>query len=291
MVRTPIGLAAVAAAALFSVTFIQGARAQNGMPAGYAAPRGDTGYGGGFIELLMTGREPGAPPRGSERRSLAGPAPRPVAHLSSGDPYDPMPRQPAYAQPAYGQRGYGQEGYGQVSYARPQPAYATARPDVAPEPSPYAGIARGPDPRFMKQEVAYAGSERPGTIVIDTPLKYLYLVQGNGRALRYGIGVGRPGFAWAGVKTVSRKAEWPGWTPPPEMLRRRPDLPQHMAGGPGNPLGARALYLGSSLYRIHGTNEPHTIGQSVSSGCIRMMNEDVTDLYERVPVGATVVVM
>ena len=106
--------------------------------------------------------------------------------------------------------------------------------------------------------------------------------------MRYGIGVGRPGFAWSGLKTVSRKAEWPDWTPPSEMLARRPDLPRHMAGGPANPLGARALYLGSSLYRIHGTNEPTTIGQSVSSGCIRMMNDDVIDLYERVPVGTRV---
>ena len=127
--------------------------------------------------------------------------------------------------------------------------------------------------------------------MIDTSSKHLYLVQAGQRALRYGIGVGRPGFAWSGLKTVSRKAEWPDWTPPSEMLARRPDLPRHMAGGPENPLGARALYLGSSLYRIHGTNEPHTIGQNVSSGCIRMMNEDVIDLYERTPVGTRVEVL
>ena len=126
--------------------------------------------------------------------------------------------------------------------------------------------------------------------MIDTPDKFLYLVQGGGRALRYGIGVGRPGFTWAGVKTVSRKAEWPGWTPPREMLKRRPDLPRHMVGGEANPLGARALYLGSSMYRIHGTSEPDTIGTNVSSGCIRMTNADVTDLYERVPVGTKVIV-
>jgi lipoprotein-anchoring transpeptidase ErfK/SrfK len=143
----------------------------------------------------------------------------------------------------------------------------------------------------MRQEVDYAGRESAGTIVVDTPNRFLYLVLGNGRAVRYGIGVGRPGFEWAGVKKITRKAEWPGWTPPPEMLKRRPDLPRFMEGGPENPLGARALYLGSSLYRIHGTNEPHTIGQNVSSGCIRMMNEDVTDLYERVRVGTTVVVI
>jgi len=115
-------------------------------------------------------------------------------------------------------------------------------------------------------------------------------VHGRGRATRYGVGVGRPGFEWSGVKTISRKEEWPDWTPPPEMLARRPDLPRHMEGGSANPLGARALYLGSSLYRIHGTNEPGTIGQNVSSGCIRMMNEDVVDLYERVPVGTRVIV-
>src|SRR5262249_13251572 len=132
--------------------------------------------------------------------------------------------------------------------------------------------------------------EAAGTIVIDTPSKFLYLVEGNGRALRYGIGVGKPGFEWAGVKHVSMKREWPDWTPPAEMLQRRPDLPRHMEGGPDNPLGARAMYLGSSLYRIHGSNEPWTIGTAVSSGCIRMRNEDVIDLYRRVTVGAKVIV-
>ena len=128
-------------------------------------------------------------------------------------------------------------------------------------------------------------------MVVDTPNRFLFLVLGGGKALRYGVGVGRPGFEWAGVRSVTRKAEWPDWTPPAEMLKRRPELPHHMAGGVNNPLGARALYLGSSLYRIHGTNEPHTIGHNVSSGCIRMMNEDVMDLYERVKVGAKVVVI
>ncbi|MCC2105453.1 MAG: L,D-transpeptidase, partial [Hyphomicrobiales bacterium] len=144
---------------------------------------------------------------------------------------------------------------------------------------------------YLRAEVDYKTSERPGTIVVDTRDKHLYLVQEGGRAIRYGIGVGRPGFTWAGVKTITRKAEWPGWTPPPEMIKRRPDLPRHMEGGPENPLGARALYLGSSLYRIHGTNEPYTIGQNVSSGCIRMMNHDVEDLYDRVRVGTKVIVL
>jgi lipoprotein-anchoring transpeptidase ErfK/SrfK len=148
-----------------------------------------------------------------------------------------------------------------------------------------------PELQFRRQEVEYSGTEAPGTLVVDTPDKFLFLVEPHGKALRYGIGVGRPGFTWSGVKRISRKAEWPDWTPPAEMVLRRPDLPRYMAGGPGNPLGARALYLGSSLYRIHGTNEPSTIGHNVSSGCIRMMNEDVIDLYNRVPVGATVIVL
>jgi lipoprotein-anchoring transpeptidase ErfK/SrfK len=147
------------------------------------------------------------------------------------------------------------------------------------------------DPRFMKQMVQYGGNEKPGTIVIDTQSKFLYLVQGNGQALRYGVGVGREGFLWRGTKQVSQKREWPDWTPPAEMLQRRPDLPRHMEGGPENPLGARAMYLGDSLYRIHGSNEPWTIGTNVSSGCIRMRNEDVMDLYERVKVGTKVVVI
>jgi lipoprotein-anchoring transpeptidase ErfK/SrfK len=147
------------------------------------------------------------------------------------------------------------------------------------------------DPKYEKQMVEYHGRESPGTIVIDTPNKFLFLVQGDGKALRYGVGVGRPGFTWSGVKTVSAKKEWPAWTPPPEMLVRRPDLPRFMEGGPQNPLGARAMYLGSSLYRIHGSNEPWTIGTNVSSGCIRMRNEDVIDLYGRVNVGARVVVI
>jgi len=147
------------------------------------------------------------------------------------------------------------------------------------------------EPRYDRQVVEYDGAEKPGTIIVNTPEKLLYLVEPGGRAMRYGIGVGRPGFTWAGVKHVSMKREWPDWTPPEEMLQRRPDLPHHMAGGVENPLGARALYLGSSLYRIHGSNEPWTIGTQVSSGCIRMRNEDVIDLYNRVPVGAKVVVL
>jgi lipoprotein-anchoring transpeptidase ErfK/SrfK len=158
-------------------------------------------------------------------------------------------------------------------------------------PQEPTAVRREIPPEFHRQDVPYDGKERPGVIVIDTPDKFLYLVEPGGRAMRYGIGVGRPGFEWSGTKVITRKAEWPDWTPPPEMLLRRPDLPRHMDGGPENPLGARALYLGSSMYRIHGTNEPWTIGQNVSSGCIRMMNEDVEDLYERIKVGTKVMVL
>lgn len=149
------------------------------------------------------------------------------------------------------------------------------------------GSGSGPIPRTV---VGFQSNYAPGTIVVNTAERRLYLVTGNGQALRYGIGVGRDGFRWGGVHRVTAKKEWPSWTPPSQMLARRPDLPRHMAGGVDNPLGARAMYLGSTLYRIHGSNEPDTIGQAVSSGCFRMTNDDVTDLYNRVSVGATVIV-
>ncbi len=228
-------------------------------------------YGGGFLELLMTGRDPtpyvrpGVDPRVQHRQ----PAPPSATRQA-----------PTGAQPSF--------------WEDPMAVREPARQRhaaIAPQSRLDAGIGRAVDPRFHRQEVDYAGRHAPGTVVIDTNDKFLYLVQGNGRALRYGIGVGRPGFEWAGAKSITRKAEWPDWRPPPQMLKRRPDLPRFMAGGEDNPLGARALYLGSSLYRIHGTNEPHTIGQAVSSGCIRMTNEDVMDLYNRVRVGTRVIVM
>jgi lipoprotein-anchoring transpeptidase ErfK/SrfK len=151
------------------------------------------------------------------------------------------------------------------------------------------------DSQFLPQEVAYEGGERPGTIVISTEERFLYLVEANGQARRYGVGVGKEGFSWSGTQKISRKSEWPEWIPPEEMKIRVKAkegriLPDRMAGGPDNPLGARAMYLGSSLYRIHGTNQPWTIGHAVSSGCIRMRNEDVVDLYERVKVGTRVIV-
>jgi lipoprotein-anchoring transpeptidase ErfK/SrfK len=212
--------------------------------------------GGGFIEFLFGDRQ--------------APDPR----------YQPQPmyqQQPAY----YGQPQ--QQAYPQQAY--PQQAYPEQ------DQQAYDPRQRSFDPKYEKQEVEYDGKESAGTIVIDTPNKFLFLVEGGGHALRYGIGVGRPGFTWSGVKTISAKREWPDWTPPAEMIARRPDLPRHMEGGPENPLGARAMYLGSTLYRIHGSNEPWTIGTNVSSGCIRMRNEDVIDLYGRVSVGTRVIIL
>lgn len=214
--------------------------------------RMQSGLGGGFIEAIFGDS--------SDRRG-----------------YAPLPPQ-YYAPP-------------QAHYSDPgsmQQVYANTGPIVG-EPLPRQDYPV--NPVYERQEVDYHGPEEPGTVVIDTPNKFLYLVQPGGRALRYGIGVGRPGFTWAGTHLVSAKKEWPDWTPPKEMLERQPYLPRHMEGGPNNPLGARALYLGSTLYRIHGSNEPWTIGQNVSSGCIRMRNDDVVDLYSRVKVGARVVVM
>ena len=191
------------------------------------------------------------------------------------------------------------DGQNQGERYRQQPSYQSQRlllPSMEPQQAMRQQELSEPahpafDPKFEKQVVDYAGRESAGTIVVDTSNKFLYLVQGNGKAMRYGIGVGRPGFIWSGIKQISAKKEWPDWTPPAEMLVRRPDLPRHMEGGPQNPLGARAMYLGSSLYRIHGSNEPWTIGTNVSSGCIRMRNEDVIDLYGRVNVGTRVVVI
>jgi lipoprotein-anchoring transpeptidase ErfK/SrfK len=146
------------------------------------------------------------------------------------------------------------------------------------------------DPKWQKTVVFYRTTEQPGTIIVQSDQRYLYVVQPGGRALRYGIGVGRDGFRWQGLVKITQKKEWPDWTPPPEMIERQPYLPRFMAGGPGNPMGARALYIGTTIYRIHGTNAPETIGQAVSSGCFRLVNEDIEDLYARVPVGTKVIV-
>ena len=233
--------------------------------------------------------------------------------IYANQPAPPPPMRTAYVQQPHSSMGGGfiefLFGDGPSSYGAQQPVYQQqpdyygrghAMPPMDPQQQmiyqQQEQAADDPrqhpfDPKFEKQLVDYQGKEHAGTIIIDTPNKFLYLVQGDGKALRYGVGVGKPGFAWSGVKTVSAKREWPDWTPPAEMLVRRPDLPRHMEGGPENPLGARAMYLGSSLYRIHGSNEPWTIGTNVSSGCIRMRNDDVIDLYGRVNVGAKVVVM
>jgi lipoprotein-anchoring transpeptidase ErfK/SrfK len=157
------------------------------------------------------------------------------------------------------------------------------------------GVVPDPDEErlpavYQRQLVFFRTAEPPGTIIISTSERFLYLVLGNNRALRYGIGVGRDGFQWSGLLRISRKAEWPDWIPPPEMIDRQPYLPRFMAGGPGNPLGARALYLGNTVYRIHGTNQPQTVGHPVSSGCFRLVNGDIVDLYDRVPVGTKVIV-
>lgn len=217
--------------------------------------------GGGFIEFLFTGRT---------RSPYAGQLPR-----------------PEYAWPQYNMRGQYEYEYERRSPAHSDPIIQARReqPDIG------ARSRREIDPRYLPQRVRYETNEKPGTIVIDSKQRFLYLVEEGGMATRYGVGVGRDGFGWSGVKAVSAKKEWPDWRPPEEMLKRQPDLPRYMAGGPNNPLGARALYLGDSLYRIHGSNEPWTIGQAVSSGCFRMRNEDVIELYERVKVGTKVVVI
>lgn len=269
--------------------------------------------GGGFIEMLMTGQAPaqqrqGAPAYNAPAQpgyfarsrnvptSYPQPGVRRRAEALPPPAHRVMYQTPQGAVPlaVHTQSVHTQPVHPQSVHARLDDPYQQGVP--LPGRGPHQERAAAPmasafDPRFEKQEVPYAGPHAAGTLVVDTPNRFLYLVQGQGRALRYGIGVGRPGFEWAGMKTVSMKREWPDWRPPAEMLKRRPDLPTHMAGGPDNPLGARALYLGSSLYRIHGTNEPETIGRAVSSGCIRMRNEDVVDLYGRVKVGSRVLVM
>ncbi len=188
-------------------------------------------------------------------------------------PQDPASAQSAFADPSY----------------QAPPAFARVAPGADAAEEFYGGVEM--PSRLRRQIVSYPSREAPGTIIVDTPNTYLYYVLGDGKAVRYGIGVGRDGFRWSGTQRVARKAEWPDWNPPAEMIARQPYLPRFMAGGPSNPMGARALYLGNSIYRIHGTNAPSTIGGRVSSGCIRMLNEDVVDLYGRVKVGSKVVVL
>jgi lipoprotein-anchoring transpeptidase ErfK/SrfK len=188
----------------------------------------------------------------------------------------------------------GQPAPGQANAPRPPMPMGEQRTVISalpPEDQPETGPAKALPPQFRRTMIDYQTKEPAGTIIVDTPHTYLYLVLGNGKAMRYGIGVGREGFTWTGAEKVTKMAEWPDWHPPEEMIERQPYLPRFMAGGEGNPLGARALYLGQTLYRIHGTNQPSTIGTFVSSGCIRLTNDDITDLYGRVQVGTRVVVL
>lgn len=213
-----------------------------------------------------------APPAGPQGAPVYDGSPRPPQSVG-GEQATADPRAPAEQAP-----GVAGEGRGSVmSILPPEDQPETGKVELAPN--------------LRRQEVSFVTKEPPGTIVVDTPNTYLYYVVGNGRAIRYGVRVGREGFTWAGVQKITRKAEWPDWHPPPEMIERQPYLPRFMAGGDGNPLGARAMYLGSTTYRIHGTNQPSTIGKFVSSGCVGMLNEDVSDLFERVKVGTRVVVL
>jgi lipoprotein-anchoring transpeptidase ErfK/SrfK len=220
---------------------------------------------------------------------------RPLPRVEANDDFEPV--SPYYRAPdgAWVPRPNMPQGRGAApAEANAAPSGAPVDPRYAalpPEDRPETGPRKEVPPQFRRTQVDYFSKEPAGTIIIDTPNTYLYLVLGNGRAMRYGIGVGREGFTWSGTEKISRMAEWPDWTPPEQMIERQPYLPRFMAGGDGNPLGARALYLGDSLYRIHGTNQPSTIGSFVSSGCIRLTNEDITDLYSRVKVGTRVVVL
>ncbi len=214
-----------------------------------------------------------------------------IEFLFGGAAREPMIQRPFQPLPESYARGY-QPGQPDEEAQQAALTQLSSNDPATFAPSSQGDMAHPPvDPKYDRQLVDYRSEEKPGTIVIDTPHHFLFLVQDNGKAMRYGIGVGRPGFTWEGVKTISAKKEWPDWRPPPEMIQRRPDLPRYMAGGPENPLGARAMYLGSTVYRIHGSNEPWTIGSNVSSGCIRLRNADVVDLYNRVQVGTKVVVM
>ena len=226
-----------------------------------------------------------------QQPGVAAVAPPPQPHeLPIEDSFrPPMPIGPNQAMPAPGQVAPqpGAPPQQEVTGAVRDPRMAVFGPDYQPETGPRKALP----PQFQRMLVDYRTKEPPGTIVIDTAATYLYLVQPGGKAMRYGVGVGREGFTWNGVEKVTKMAEWPDWNPPPEMIERQPYLPRFMAGGETNPLGARALYLGKTIYRIHGTNQPSTIGTFVSSGCIRLTNEDIQDLYMRVKVGTRVVVL
>jgi len=248
------------------------------------------------------GRPMGAPPVYSDRGPILSPDDPRYGRRDDPPPVIYSDRPGGPPQQTYSDRGpgagyiYPDEDHG------PRPPGAVQQPPQGPDGKPMVMSALPPDeqpevapaplaPNLRRQEVALATKEPAGTLIVDTPNTYLYYVLGGGRAIRYGVRVGRDGFTWTGVQKISRKAEWPDWHPPPEMIDRQPYLPRFMAGGPGNPLGARAMYLGNTVYRIHGTNQPSTIGKFVSSGCIGMLNEDVSDLFDRVKVGTRVVVL
>jgi lipoprotein-anchoring transpeptidase ErfK/SrfK len=249
-------------------------RYANAVPGGPVMSPDDPRYGrpAGPPAVIYGDRPPGAPPAYSNR-----------AYGEPGAPRPPEGVGPGYGGPAV--TGSVQPGPAAGPDGRPL-TVAALPPEEQPDAAP-TQLA----PNLRRQEVAFATKEPAGTIVVDTPNTYLYYVLGNGRAIRYGVRVGREGFTWTGVQKITKKTEWPDWYPPSEMIERQPYLPRFMAGGPGSPLGARAMYLGSTVYRIHGTNQPSTIGKFVSSGCIGMLNEDVSDLFERAKVGTRVVVL
>ncbi len=232
---------------------------------------------------------PAPPPPPAAGTNFPPPADYPWVHERGGYAAAPAP-DARYPQQGATQpdvpRPPGQVESGATGSVNPNTTVASLPPDIRPEEG-----ATQLSPQFKRQVVAYQTNEPPGTIIIDTPNTFLYLVMGHGQAMRYGVGVGREGFTWSGSERITKMAQWPDWFPPKEMIERQPYLPRFMAGGPSNPLGARALYLGKTVYRIHGTNQPSTIGSFVSSGCIRLVNEDVEDLYNRVQVGTRVVVL
>jgi lipoprotein-anchoring transpeptidase ErfK/SrfK len=234
-------------------------------------------------------QQPGQQPIGQPTQQYMPPAQAPAAAAAPSAGQDALRPPGAVGGPGPATAAAPQPGAPQAG--APQPGQPMVTASLPPEDQPELGTPQELPANLKRQLVDYKSKEPAGTIVIDTANTYLYLVLGGGKALRYGIGVGRDGFTWAGAERVSRMKEWPDWHPPAEMIERQPYLPRMMAGGPGNPLGARALYLGNTLYRIHGTNQPSTIGKNVSSGCIRLLNEDIEDLYSRVQVGTRVVVL
>jgi lipoprotein-anchoring transpeptidase ErfK/SrfK len=289
-----------------------------GRPAGAPPVYSDRGVPTGPIlspDDPRYGRPAGAPPVYSDRGVPSGPILSPddprYGRIDGPPPVIYSDRPAGAPQQTYSDRGHDDSripGSGFIypndddrAVRPPGAVTGTAQPPVGSDGKPVVMSALPPDeqpevapaqlpPNLRRQEVTFPTKEPAGTLIVDTPNTYLYYVLGGGRAIRYGVRVGRDGFTWTGVQKISRKAEWPDWHPPTEMIERQPYLPRFMAGGPGNPLGARAMYLGNTVYRIHGTNQPSTIGKFVSSGCIGMLNEDVSDLFDRVKVGTRVVV-